>query len=272
MRLATLLLGGSVADPSPRPPPAQQRLTTFMGQGVPNALSSLFEQAQLVVMTLMVAQFGKEALGAHSAMMNCFDMASAVIYGTMEAGSMSVAKELGAGRPESARALGKYLLATMFFFGVIIAAAFLAGRNYVGYIFSNEPQVIHDMSQISVLIGVCYVFVCVTFAAFSVIQGQARAPEAMVCFFIGLWIVGTPSAYVIAFPLKQGFLGVWEGCVLGYLTMTLLMVLLVGRSDWTKLSEAARERSEVAPLLARRSSSSLGRSSPYLRVASASPA
>jgi Na+-driven multidrug efflux pump len=48
-----------------------------MSQGVPNALSQLFEQAQLVLMTLMVAQFGKEALGAHSAMMNCFDMASA---------------------------------------------------------------------------------------------------------------------------------------------------------------------------------------------------
>lgn len=233
-------------------------------------MSSLFEQAQLVVMTFMVAQFGKDALGAHSAMMNCFDMATAVIYGTMEGGSMAVAKELGAGRPESAKTLAKYLLATMFCFGALISAVFLSARNYIGYIFSSEPQVIHDMAQISVLIGVVYIFVCVTLASFSVIQGQARAEEAVVCFFVGLWIVGTPAAYLIAFPLKQGFLGVWEGCVLGYFTMTILLAALVLRSDWTKLSEEARVRSEVKPLIIRRASSTLSRS-PSLRVASASP-
>ena len=57
----------------------RERVVTFLRQGVPSALSSGFEQSQLVVMSLMIAQFGAAALAADSAMMSAFDLCSAAI-------------------------------------------------------------------------------------------------------------------------------------------------------------------------------------------------
>lgn len=170
---------------------------------------------------------------------------SALIYGMSEGGSMAIGTALGKGRPEQARLLGKYLLAAMTLVGAVVALLFLALSPYLGRIFSNDEAVVRYTAQLCVLMGVCYMLLSVTFASYTMLQGQGRPERAVVSSLVGVWLVGVPSAYVIAFPLGQGFLGVWEGSTLGYAAMTVAMVVAVYHSDWEKLSVAARERSEV---------------------------
>ena len=168
----------------------------------------------------------------------------------MEAGGQKVGSALGAGRPKLAKSIGKAVLYAMLLVGLVVSIFFLVARDAIGHLFSSDPQVIRNSSQISVLVSVAYMLFAVTYSSFAVVQGQARAAEAMVCFVVGLWGVGTPLAYVIAFPLGQGFLGVWEGAIVGYGVMTVLLSWLVLRSDWAELSRQARERSEVEQQLA----------------------
>jgi len=226
----------------------RDRWMNFLKQSIPNALIALLEQAQFIVMALMIAKFGEAQLAAHSAMMNVFDLFTAGIYGCMEGGAMKIGRALGASRLDAAKALGKYLLGAMTIMGVLVSLLFVVTRNEIGRVFSKDPEVIRYCSQLAVLSAATYVMIAVTFASYAVLQGQGRPSQAVVSMFVGVWLFGVPSAYAVAFPLEQGFLGVWEGAMIGYTVMTLVMCWQVYWSDWDALCLAARERSEVGLL------------------------
>jgi len=161
------------------------RLSVFLGQAIPNAMVSLLEQLQFVVLTLLMASFGKDQLAAHSSMMNVFDLFTAGIFGMSEGGAMKIGNQLGAGRPKAARALSRVLFIAMGIMAMFVTLLFLGFRNYIGKIFSKDDQVIEYISQLAILVGMAYLLLTITFASYATLQGQGRPEKAVLSMFFG---------------------------------------------------------------------------------------
>lgn len=77
-----------------------------------------------------------------------------------------------------------------------------------------------------------------------VLNGQGRPLVVAVSFLVGCWVVCLPLAYVFAFTLHQGLIGIWYSLVAGYSVVTVIVAWKSYTSDWAKCAEDAKERSE----------------------------
>mmetsp|Transcript_125004 Transcript_125004/g.400504 ORF Transcript_125004/g.400504 Transcript_125004/m.400504 type:complete len:118 (-) Transcript_125004:115-468(-) len=73
----------------------------------------------------------------------------------------------------------------------------------------------------------------------------------MLAGLFSIWGVSLPTACAFGFGAKLELPGLWDGLTLGYFTYAVLLLVVFRRSDWSKLVEEARARSErCAPLAA----------------------
>ena len=221
------------------------RLKRFFAQAIPAALVGLVEQAQFVFITIMISTIGEAELAAHSGMLNIFSLMSSAMYGLTDAGASTVGLLLGAGRNDLAKSASYVLLKLMFVMAVFVAILFISTHSIIGRIFSNDYEVIELSSSLALILSISYCLLSITFACFGTLQGQGRPHIAAVSMFFGLWGLSVPCAYLFGIKESLGLVGVWWGLVVGYSVMTFVMCGFVMKSDWVKLEENARKRSEA---------------------------
>uniref|UniRef100_A0A0E0PY81 Protein DETOXIFICATION n=1 Tax=Oryza rufipogon TaxID=4529 RepID=A0A0E0PY81_ORYRU len=145
---------------------------------------------------------------------NCLFM---IPFGLGAAISTRVSNELGAGRPRAARLAVRVvtLLATLEGLGMALV---LACVRYVwGHAYSNEEEVVAYVAKMMLKIGAC-----INLGAF--------------------YVVGVPAAYLAAFVLRAGGLGLWMGIICGVAVQTLLFLAITSRTDWQKEAKMAKDR------------------------------
>ena len=71
---------------------------------------------------------------------------------------------------------------------------FILGRNELGHIYSNDPEVWHLTKDISVLVGCGYLALAIFYVSLATLSAQGRPAFIAVAFFIGAWMVGVPSS------------------------------------------------------------------------------
>ena len=64
---------------------------------------------------------------------------------------------LGAGNIQGAKLVIKIALCVGLAVGASVAIIFSVGRNQVGHIFSNDPEVVKLASRVAILVGAAYV-------------------------------------------------------------------------------------------------------------------
>ena len=151
---------------------------------------------------------------------------------------------LGAGEGGLAKRACKILLKLMGFMAGVMAVILLCTKNKIGYIFSNDDDIVHYSSQLAAILSVSYMLLSITFACYGTLQGQGRPHYAAISMFFGLWGLSVPCGWYFGIHLHWGLTGVWDGMVIGYSFMTLVMSYFVLTSDWEKLSAEAQKRSE----------------------------
>ncbi|RLN56333.1 hypothetical protein BBJ28_00001529 [Nothophytophthora sp. Chile5] len=117
-------------------------LRNLVSVGVPLAGGTLFENAQLITMTLFAATIGEIQLGTHNSMMELFFFATSPLYAVVTAAVTRMGTHLGAGKPAqallAAQVCGACIAALTAINSVIIArpmpvmVGFAAGAWLVG--------------------------------------------------------------------------------------------------------------------------------------------
>ncbi|KAF4320321.1 hypothetical protein G195_003160 [Phytophthora kernoviae 00238/432] len=77
-------------------------LRNLLSVGLPLAGGTIFENAQLITMTLYAATIGEVQLGTHNAMMELFFFATSPLYAVVTAAVTRMGTHLGAGQPSQA--------------------------------------------------------------------------------------------------------------------------------------------------------------------------
>ena len=123
-----------------------------------------------------------------------------------------------------------------------MAAAVVRVRYIWGHAYSSEEEVVSYVARMLLVILVVNFFDGIQ----CVLSGVARGCGwQKICAFINLgafYVVGVPAAYIIAFVLRVGGMGLWMGIICGVLVQVLLLMIITLCTDWRKEAMKAKNR------------------------------
>ncbi|OEL33137.1 Protein DETOXIFICATION 16 [Dichanthelium oligosanthes] len=181
---------------------------------------------------------------------NCLFM---VPYGLGAAISTCVSNELGVGRPLAARLAVRVVMFLAVSEGLVMGSVLICVRYIWGHAYSDEEEVVRYVARMMLILAVSNFFdgiQCVLsdthYNSMDMYVGVARGcgwQKIGACVNLGaFYIVGVPAAYLIAFVLRVGGMGLWTGIICGIVVQVVLLVIITLCTDWQKEATKAKNR------------------------------
>ncbi|QCD92269.1 solute carrier family 13 [Vigna unguiculata] len=223
---------------------ALHNIPTFFRLAIPSAVMVCLEMWSFELMVLLSGLLPNPKLET-SVLSICLNSSATVWmipFGLSGAVSIRVSNELGAGRPWIARLAVRVVLAIAVVQGLLIGTVMILVRNVWGYAYSNEVEVVK------------YVAIMFPILAASnfldglqcVLSGTARGCGwQKIGAFVNLgsyYLVGIPSAIVLAFVLHIGGKGLWLGIICALIVQVCSLMIITIRTDWEQQAKKATDR------------------------------
>ncbi|XP_057974200.1 protein DETOXIFICATION 16-like isoform X2 [Malania oleifera] len=223
---------------------ALHNILPFLGLAVPSALMVCLEMWSFEMMVLLSGLLPNPKLETSvlSISLNTGAIVWMIPFGLSGAVSTRVSNELGAGHPRTARMAVCVVLVIAITEGVLVGSVLILIRNIWGYAYSNETEVAR------------YVAIMLPFVASSnfldgiqcVLSGTARGcgwqKIGAVINLGSYYLVGIPSAILLAFVLHVGGKGLWTGLICGLFVQASLLLTITIRTNWDQEAKKAMER------------------------------
>ncbi|KAH6783959.1 MATE efflux family protein [Perilla frutescens var. hirtella] len=182
------------------------------------------------------------AVGSLSICMNIDSWETMLFTGVNAAISVRVSNELGMGHPRAARYSVYTTILQSVAIGIVCMSVILGTRNYFSFIFSDSEEMRRAVAHLSGLLGITMLLNSVQ----QVISGVAIGGgwQALVAY-INLacyYVFGLPLGYLLGYVANLGVLGLWGGMIAGVGLQTLLLLLVLYRTNWNKEVEETTER------------------------------
>jgi len=198
--------------------------------GWPIAMSYAFETGLFLASSLMMARISEAALAAHTVVISISSVSYMIPYGISQAATVRVGFYTGAGDPTGARRAGfiAILLACiwMVFTGALMV---LAPHDLIGlYIDITNPANAGALAVALIIIPIGALFQVVDglqTAAIGALRGLKDTHLPMIICFIGYWVIGFGSSFILTFPLDMGPHGIWLGIFVGLAASGILLTI-----------------------------------------------
>ncbi|KAL0408918.1 UNVERIFIED_CONTAM: protein DETOXIFICATION 12 [Sesamum radiatum] len=153
-----------------------------------------------------------------------------------------ISNELGAGRPERARAsvIASTLLAIIN--ATVVGVSLFACRRVFGYVFSNEKEVVDYVTDMAPLICLSVVIDNIQGALLGVVRGCGRQHIGAYVNIAAFYLFGIPIAVALSFWLDFRGKGLWIGILSGAALQAVMLSVITSCTNWTKEAAKARQR------------------------------
>jgi len=184
-------------------------LDGFITVGSGSLVEQLFMRFGFFMFVKVVAGLGTMAITIHHICMNIVMLSFCFADGLGIASATLVGQNLGAKRPDMAMIYGKVCQRIGFTLSTIMSFVFIFGRRGLLRMFTSEEEIITTGSYLILILAV------ITFAQISqfIISGALRgAGDAKFVALVALITIGIlrPGlAWLFAFPMEMGLIGVW---------------------------------------------------------------
>lgn len=158
------------------------------------------------------------------------------------AASIRIGNLVGAGHVQTAQLTAKIVTAVGAGFMAISGILLASTHSFIGYLFSNDADVVAQVSRIAPIGGLFQVFDGIQGSIAGVLRGLGLQRAAALSNLIGLWCFGVTIAYLLAFPAGMGLPGLWWGLAVGLMMTAAGNSLCLYRTDWNKQVEEAQVR------------------------------
>ncbi|KAI3904031.1 hypothetical protein MKW92_026808 [Papaver armeniacum] len=155
--------------------------------------------------------------------------------------STRVGNELGANRPDRARASSHVALACAVLTGLIAMSFTTTLRNAWGRAFTTDEAILSLTAMAMPVVGLCELGNCPQTTGCGVLRGSARPSLGANINLGSFYGVGMPIAVIMSFVLDMGFLGLWFGLLAAQATCALVMLFMLLGTDWGLEAKRARE-------------------------------
>ncbi|XP_075650494.1 protein DETOXIFICATION 35 [Castanea sativa] len=182
------------------------------------------------------------AVGSLSICMNINGLEAMLFIGINAAISVRVSNELGLGHPRAAKYSVYVTVFQSLLIGIFFMAVILITKDYFAVIFTSSTELQEAVSHLAFLLGVTMVLNSVQ----PVISGVAVGGgwQALVAYInLGsYYIFGLPFGYLLGYKANLGVTGLWAGMISGTALQTLLLLIVLYKTNWNKEVEQTTER------------------------------
>lgn len=203
--------------------------------GLPASVEQSMRALGFTVMTLLVAGFGTAVIASYGIGTRILSFIIIPAVGLSMATSTVIAQNIGAGKLKRAEktahlsALLGFISLTVvgivvFIFAHPIAAAFITG----------DPAALEGSVLFVRVMSLTFGFVGVQLAYGGAFQGSGNTFMSMILTAIAVWVLQFPIAYVLAYHMNLGELGIWIAFPASNIIMAIITVIWFFRGSWKK--------------------------------------
>nr|TKS04418.1 hypothetical protein D5086_0000141430 [Populus alba] len=239
-----LQLKNGSSSSSPLPPPAAPQEAEAEGDYSP-AVSKTFKDFMKFVFwkeTVKLWKIGGPIAITLLCHLNINGIELMLFLGINAAISVRVSNELGLGHPRAAKYSVMVTVFQSLVIGLILMAVVLVAKDYFAYIFTSNKEMQVATSKLAFILAITMVLNSVQ----PVISGVAIGGgwQALVAYInIGCYYVfGLPLGYLLGYRAKLGVEGVWGGMLGGTALQTLLLLIVLYKTNWKKEVAETAER------------------------------
>jgi len=213
----------------------KQTLGGFVKVGSGALVEQLFMRFGFFMFVRVVAGLGTMALVIHQICMNIVMLSFCFAEGLGIASSALAGQNLGAKRPDMAIIYGKVCQRIALTLSTIMSFVFVFGRRGLIRMFTSEEEIITVGSYLILILAV------ITFAQMSqfVLSGALRgAGDAKYVAFVALVTIGIVRpglAWLFAFPMGMGLIGVWFAFLADQVLRLILNYTRFASSRWVHI-------------------------------------
>ncbi|RYR40435.1 hypothetical protein Ahy_A09g046191 isoform A [Arachis hypogaea] len=165
-----------------------------------------------------------------------------IFIGVNAAVSVRVSNELGLGHPRAAKYSVYVITLQSFLIGILCMVAVLVFRDSFAVIFTSSKPLQESVAKLAYLLSVTMILNSIQ----PVISGVAVGGgwQALVAYInVGCYYVfGLPLGFILGYKVNLGVKGLWGGMICGIALQTLLLLLILYKTNWKKEVEQTNER------------------------------
>ncbi|KAM0942453.1 putative multi antimicrobial extrusion protein [Dioscorea sansibarensis] len=219
-------------------------LAAFARLSIASGIMMCLEMWFYTILITLVGQLPNPqiAVAAMSTCINLLGWQLMVFFGFNAAISVRISNELGAGRPRAAKFSIIVVIFSSFLIGLVFFITVLVLRDVYGIPFTNSPEVVHAVSDLSLVFALSLLLNSVQPVLTGVAVGAGW--QWLVAYInIGCYYVfGIPLGFLLAVYLNLGVEGMWSGLLAGVSLQTLILVVITVRTNWNKEALSAETR------------------------------
>lgn len=182
------------------------------------------------------------AVGSLTICLNINGLELMLFLGINAAISVRVSNELGLGHPRAAKYAVYVTVFQSLVIGLVCMAVVLIAKDYFAYIFTSSKVMQVATSKLAFILAITMVLNSVQ----PVVSGVAIGGgwQALVAYInIGCYYVfGLPLGFLLGYKANLGVEGVWGGMLGGTALQTLLLLIILYRTNWNKEVAQTAER------------------------------
>ncbi|XP_016192986.2 protein DETOXIFICATION 16-like isoform X1 [Arachis ipaensis] len=219
-------------------------IPSFLKLAIPSAVMVCLELWSFELMVLLSGRLPNPKLQT-SVLSICVNTASTIWmipFGLSGAISTRVSNELGAGNPWSARLAVRVVVVAAIIEGTLVAALMIMIRNVWGHVYSNNIQVVRQVGFMLPILAASNFLDGLQGVVSGIVRGCGWQKMGAFINLGSYYVVGVPSAIVLAFVLHLEVKGLWLGIICALVVQVLGLMIITVRIDWKKEAMVTMER------------------------------
>ncbi|KAM6338217.1 multidrug and toxin extrusion protein 1 isoform 2-T2 [Alca torda] len=215
---------------------------SFIRLAVPGMLMMCIEWWTFEIGSFLAGLLSVVELGAQSVIYELSSAAYMVPLGFSVAASVRVGNALGSGDVVQAKTSCITTLLCAGVFAVVVATLLGTLKDVVGYIFTNDKEIVILVSKVMNIFAPFHLFDAAAATCGGVLRGTGKQKMGAIANAIGYYAIGLPIGISLMFAAKMGVLGLWVGMIICISLQALSFSAFVMRMDWKKAAEEAQVR------------------------------
>jgi multidrug resistance protein, MATE family len=192
-----------------------QSVGQLLGGGAPLGLMYAAESGSYAIAGIMIGLFGTAALAAKQVTSSIADVLYMLPLGMAGAVAIRVAQAAGAEQNERLRSIVLAALGVVTLWMLMVTGGLIVGGEWIAASLSTDPRVISLATTLFIAIALMQVMDGIQSTSMGALRGLMDFKVATIVSLIAYWPIALSAAWVLAFPMKLGPVGIWIGFAIG---------------------------------------------------------
>lgn len=217
-----------------------QDWASFLRLAIPSMLMLCIEWWAYEVGSFLSGILGMVELGAQSITYELAIIVYMIPSGFSVAANVRVGNALGAGNIDQAKKSSATSLIVTELFAVTFCVLLLGCKDFVGYIFTTDRDIVALVAQVVPIYAVSHLFEALACTCGGVLRGTGNQKVGAIVNAVGYYVIGLPIGIALMFAAKLGVIGLWSGIIICTVCQTTCFLVFIARLNWKLACQEAQ--------------------------------